>query len=164
MVNYHSRWPDLLNTFTTIIMVNYHQGGDEQDYYTSRVLQQSNHCIDVIDTMVLMQTINSVYSVEPILFRVKFKKPWFCGYLEEMENSSCLSWGLLGVTAPGTDKLLRITQLTLEDCSRYFKLVYVVPLSEVVCLQCRNNGNTQPKRIYFIWQIFRQHVELGCHI
>ena len=36
MVNYRSKWPDLLNTFTIIIMVNYHQGGDEQDHYTAK--------------------------------------------------------------------------------------------------------------------------------
>ena len=43
-------------------MVNDHQGGNEQDHYTYRVLQQSNHYIDEGESMVLMETINSVCS------------------------------------------------------------------------------------------------------
>ena len=43
-------------------MVNYNQSGDEQSQNIQRLLQQSIHYIDIIDTMVLINTINSVYS------------------------------------------------------------------------------------------------------
>ena len=63
MVNYHPPQLDNISNFTIMIMENYHQGYDELDHNAKSELQQSNHYTDGVDTIRLMKTINTIYSV-----------------------------------------------------------------------------------------------------
>ena len=46
-----------------MIMENYHQSDDELDCNDKSELRQSNHYTDDLDTISLMKTINTIYSV-----------------------------------------------------------------------------------------------------
>ena len=53
-----------------MIMENYHQSYDELDHNAKSELQQSNHYTDELDTISLMKTINTIYSVgSPLLLK-----------------------------------------------------------------------------------------------
>ena len=47
-----------------MIMGNYHQSYDELHHNAKSELQQSNHYTDGVDTIRMMKTINTIYSVE----------------------------------------------------------------------------------------------------
>ena len=64
MVNYHQLRLDNLSNFTIIIMENYHQSYDELDHNAKSELRQSNHYTDGVDTIRLMKTINTIYSLK----------------------------------------------------------------------------------------------------
>ena len=46
-----------------MIMENYHQSDDELDHNAKSELRQINHYTDGLDTISLMKTINTIYSV-----------------------------------------------------------------------------------------------------
>ena len=46
-----------------MIMENYHQSYDELDHNAKSELRQSNHYTAGVDTICLMKTINTIYSV-----------------------------------------------------------------------------------------------------
>ena len=57
-----------------MIMENYHQSDDELDHNDKSELRQSNHYTDVLDTINLMKTINTIYSVFGSYSRVPFER------------------------------------------------------------------------------------------
>ena len=56
-----------------MIMENYHQSYDELDHNAKSELQQSNHYTDGVDTISLMKTINTIYSVQLNLIGTRMK-------------------------------------------------------------------------------------------
>ena len=46
-----------------MVMENYHQNYDELDHNAKSELRQSNHYTDGVDTIRLMKSINTIYSV-----------------------------------------------------------------------------------------------------
>ena len=63
MVNYHQLRLDNIPNFTIMIVENYHQSVVELDHNAKSDLRQSNHYTDDLDTISLMKTINTIYSV-----------------------------------------------------------------------------------------------------